>query len=110
MTVILSWTTDGTLSLCGELDSADVPHLEKDLARIIPISEGGLQLDLLQLELMDSGAVLEMHELLRRLAHPFRPLAILHAPQILAHSLYRVGDLERPDLYLVEPREEEPYG
>lgn len=110
MPVVLSWAAEDMLSFCGELDAAGLETLGHELMQMIPSAGGRLQLDLLQLDLLDTGSVLGMHKLLRSLANRFRPLIILHAPQILAHTLYRAGDLQRPGLSLVEPRQEEPYG
>ena len=48
---------------------------------------------------------------LRALRRRCRRLVLVHAPQILAHNLYRVGMLDGEDAVELEAmREDEPYG
>lgn len=64
-------------------------------------------LDLGELELLDGVSVARaataVDELLLRLGR----LTLLHAPQHLAHTLYKVGRLGHPGLVLVDPRQDE---
>ncbi|OBS09523.1 hypothetical protein Thpro_021851 [Acidihalobacter prosperus] len=99
---------DGTIALCGELDAAGVPSLRARL-QVLAGSAAVCRLELATLDLLDAGAVIGMLEAVRSLVSGGADVTLVHAPQTLAHTLYRVGALGQPGLFLVEPREEEPY-
>ncbi|AOV18257.1 hypothetical protein BJI67_15365 [Acidihalobacter aeolianus] len=102
---------DGILHLQGELVARDLPGFLECLAAELQADVmGNITLDLAELDLLDATAVIGLLERLRGLADSGRTVVVRHAPQNLAHSLYRVGALSHPGLQLVEPREEEPYG
>lgn len=68
-------------------------------------------LELGGLEILDSEGAAAAVEAIRLLLQRTSALTVLHAPHLLAHTLYRIGMLEAgKKLELVEPREEEPYG
>lgn len=94
------------VAVSGELDAGNarllLPLLESQGAII--------QLDLAELDIEDREATLAAVDAVRRLLADAGQLTIRHSPQILAHTLYRVGLLESPGLRLIEPRQEEPYG
>ena len=66
------------------------------------------RLDLLDLDLEDGVAVVETVNAVRALLAAHGQLILHHAPQMLAHTLYKVGMLEDGRLVLVEPRVEHP--
>lgn len=47
---------------------------------------------------------------LRALARPGKPVVVHACPQMLAHTLYKVGDLARGWIILASVRDEEPHG
>lgn len=94
------------LTISGELndDNADVlAVLLRDCRQV------GL-VDLSELDINGASAALEAVGAVRELLSGLGTLKLFHCPQILAHTLYRVGLLEGGTLELVDPRQEEPYG
>jgi hypothetical protein len=67
-----------------------------------------IELDLDDLELDDSAALVTVLNALRQLL-PQGPLVVRHAPQLLAHALYKAGMLLDGRLTLRDPREQEAY-
>ncbi len=69
-----------------------------------------VRLDLSDIDCADAEGTAELLRLIVDSARSGMMLEVEHAPQVLAHSLYRTADLTEPsNLSLVEPREEEPY-
>lgn len=72
---------------------------------------GGSEIGVLFLEeaeLLDGSATAQMVDAVRLLLERFERVKLIRSPQILAHSIYRVGMLAgNTRLELVEPREEE---
>lgn len=58
-------------------------------------------------ELTDGISVTHMVDAVRLLLGSYGQVRLIRSPQMLAHSLYRVGMLQGGGLELVEPREEE---
>ncbi len=70
------------------------------------------ELDLAELE-FDADAGVEVARWIDRIRALLREhgrLRLRACPQMLAHTLYKVGMLRDDRLELVEPREEDPYG
>ena len=67
------------------------------------------RLDLADREPADSAEVAALVEEIRSLAAT-GPIHIHNCPQMVAHTLYKVGDLRDGRIVLVDPRQEEPYG
>lgn len=107
--VTLNWSDDGSIHLCGDLDASGMTKLKSELNTLFDESLSECVIELEALELLDVQAVIGMVELLRALRLNAETVTVIHAPQILAHTLYRLGDLERTGLRLIEPRQEEPY-
>ena len=99
----------GGLALVGELDGDTVEALLDALARAAADEPPGpLSLDLGELELLDGVAVARAVTALRALLPRHSPLTLRDAPQMLAHTLYRVGALEDGRLRLNGLSAEEP--
>lgn len=107
--VTLNRADDDSIHLCGELDASGVRTLDGELKTLFGGAKQDCVLDLEALELLDVQAVIGMVELVRWLELNTNQLTLMHAPQTLAHTLYRLGALERNGLRLIEPRQEEPY-
>jgi ABC-type transporter Mla MlaB component len=99
---------EATLSLHGELDVAGIPAFAAEIAALQPMS-GPLLLELADFDIADGMAAVAAVNAVRHLARG-RHLVLRAAPQLLAHNLYRVGDLEGSSLVLEATREEEPFG
>jgi anti-anti-sigma regulatory factor len=77
--------------------------------RVLADGDERIQLDLSDLELDDGSAVAETVNAIRELLE-LAPVLVSNAPQMLAHTLYKVGLLEGGRLTLHEPRADEvPY-
>lgn len=67
-------------------------------------------LDLSELEIDDGPALARLVTRLRALLAEHGELELHGCPQLLAHTLYKTGELRHGRLRLVSVREEEPYG
>ncbi len=73
----------------------------------VVVAWGSLEIDLYDLEFSDGPAVAEAVNAIRAILD-WHPELVLHgAPQMLAHTLYKVGMLEEGSLTLENPREDE---
>lgn len=98
-----------SINVDGELDGDAAAGLEAALARAeAALPPGDLRLDLDGLELLDGVAVAVATSALRSLLARRPRLVLAHAPQMLAHTLYRVGALERGAVVVESVRAEEP--
>lgn len=98
-----------TLRVEGELDGEAASRLGPALARAeAALPPGDLRLDLDGLELRDGVAVAVATSALRALLERRPRLTLANAPQMLAHTLYRVGALERGLVVVESVRAEEP--
>jgi len=69
---------------------------------------GAVELMMEEAELTDGLSVTRMVDAVRLLVDRFDQVRLIRSPQMLAHSIYRLGMLtEGSRLELVEPREEE---
>jgi len=93
------------LRLAGTLGAENAGSLLERLGEKPLLQE----LDLDELEIEGRDAALEAVDAVKGLLEE-GPLVLRGAPQILAHTLYRVGLLERGRLTLRDTRQEEPYG
>lgn len=77
----------------------------------LEVEPGGSEIGVFFLEeaeLVDGSAIAQMVDAVRLLLERFERVRLIRSPQILAHSIYRVGMLVgNSRLELVEPREEE---
>lgn len=81
---------DGVLFLSGDLERTDIAALESQLTQ--PLAEA-ISLDCGELDIFDGAALACLARLLKDAAR-VRKFEIRGAPQLLAHTLYRVNALE----------------
>ncbi len=70
-------------------------------------SDAPIRLEFEELDLLDGAAVAEAVNAIREILETGRSLEIHHAPQMLAHTLYKTGMLADGRILLIEPVEEE---
>lgn len=107
--LIFTMTSDGW-GIDGELDLHNAASLRAWCERITAVQDART-LELGGLDILDSDGVTAAIDAIRLLLQRTPTLIVAHAPQLLSHTLYRLGMLEsdaRLDLF--EPRQEEPYG
>ena len=94
----------------GETDSAAFARALVDACATVPRPEhgGSLALDLDGLDLLDGVAVAEAINGLRAALALGAPVVLHRAPQMLAHTLYKIGMLTDGAISLEDPRVEEP--
>ena len=93
----------------GHIDASSASAFSLAVQQDVAVLAAGLNpivLDLHDLELSDGSAVAEAVNAMRALLAR-APLVIRHAPQMLAHTLYKTGLLRNGRLTLESPREEE---
>ncbi len=99
----------GRLLTSGEICSASAYEFSCDLVREVnrlKNSDASVCLEFGELDLLDGIAVAETVNGLRRILDNGFKLNIFHAPQMLAHTLYKAGMLVDGRILLVEPLEE----
>lgn len=67
-------------------------------------------MDLRELEVDDGPALARLVTRLRALAREHGSLELHACPQLLAHTLYKIGELRHGRIRLASVREEEPHG
>ena len=92
------------LKLGGEPTARDLESLLGELERSRPPDE--VVVDLADLDLEDAADVVALAEGLRSASARSSRVEILEAPQVLAHTLYRIGALQNQSLVLTDPRNE----
>ena len=93
--------------LLGDVDAAAAGRVLKALEAEM-VREGGVELMMEDAELTDAVSVARMVDAVRLLVGRFEHVRLIRSPQLLAHTLYRVGMIrEGAPLELIEPREEE---
>lgn len=98
---------DATLVISGELDESGIPEFAAEIAAL-PLLPDPLRLELNGFDIAGGMAAVAAVNAVRLLAHG-RHLVLHGAPQLLAHNLYRVGELKGGNLVLEAMREDEPY-
>jgi hypothetical protein len=98
------------LTVEGELSAAEA---ERGWAEITAAAAGligaaPLRLDLTHLDLPSGVSVAAGITALRALLHDHGELTLIGAPQMLAHTLYKIGSLGAAGLRLEDVREDEP--
>lgn len=96
------------MAVSGEVAGPEALALAAALGALPPGSERVL--DLADLDLEDGVAVAHLVTGLRALRARCDRLVLVAAPQMLAHTLYKVGALSDPGLVLVAPRQDEGMG
>lgn len=99
---------DTALIISGDLDASGITQFEAEIAAL-PLLPDPLRLDLSGFDISDGLAAVAAVDAMRRLARG-RRLVLQGAPQLLAHNLYRVGDLEGGSVVLEATRQDEAYG
>ncbi len=97
--------TTGHVLVEGEGDCAHQTHLVDAVVRTHASEEPVLDLE--GLELDDGVAAALWHDLIRRIRDCYGRVTVVHAPQMLAHTLYKVGDLRSGNVVLRAPRSDE---
>lgn len=97
-----------TLTFTGDLDRALVAEIAEQIDRV-PAEAGPLTIELGDTEMNDGAACARLATAIRQAAQRVGDVVVVEAPQVLAHTLYRVGALgdgRSGAVQLVEPREE----
>ncbi|MEL6344238.1 MAG: STAS domain-containing protein [Myxococcota bacterium] len=102
---MIEWSGE-TLVIHGDLDGPAATALAAQLRQLAG-SGPTLRIDLGELELDDGVAVAEMVNGLRALQRRWPALVLVEAPQMLAHTLYKVGMLDGERYQLIRPRDDE---
>jgi anti-anti-sigma regulatory factor len=103
-------TNASLITVGGNVDAGSAEAFAAAIEHDVPALSFGdrpIQIDLDNLELDDGSAVVEAVNALRGLMR-LGAVVLHHAPQMLAHTLYKTGMLEDDRIRLVTPRVEEP--
>ena len=105
MNLTFTWTE--RLTVDGDGTTEDAALLFKAALLDAPDRPGPVTIDLFGLDLDTGQATVAWHQTVRLLRDYFGAVTLLEAPQMLAHSLYKVGDLTDGRIRLVSPRSDE---
>lgn len=94
-----------SLKLEGDLDVQAVYEAQEYLD-LQSQDETPLVLDLSEADLDDGAATAALADMIRTLDRKWGGVTLIEPPQVLAHTLYRIGALASPTLRLIQPREE----
>lgn len=100
---------DSDIRVRGSIDASIAGAFAEALARDVRTLSGGgdtIHLDFEELELDDGVSIAQMVNALRELGRDAH-VVVRHAPQMLAHTLYKAGLLRAAWLSLEDPRQEE---
>ena len=101
-----AWREDA-LVLEGDLDADCADAVVDGVAQAWVLRGPRRLLDLTDLDVEDGPANARLVDLVRTLRDAAGHIVLLGAPQMLAHVLYKVGDLEQGRIRLVAPRSDE---
>jgi ABC-type transporter Mla MlaB component len=102
----LEWDGD-TLVIFGDFDGEIAARVAEHV-RSMPLPPGDtLTVEMGELDLDDGVSVAELVNAIRTLIGRGRHLVLIEAPQMLAHTLYKVSMLDTQPITLVRPREDE---
>jgi len=105
MTLHFAW--DGRLIVEGNSIHDTADSLTEGILSRIPPSETEPTLDLYGLDIDTGVATAAWHAAIRRIRDDRGRVLLVDAPQMLAHSLYKVGDLRDGRIQLESPRTDE---
>lgn len=105
MNVTITW--EDAVVVDGSSDTDTTEILLSALQQVIPRETTPLVLELYGLDVDSGGATVAWHTVVRHLRDRHGHVVLVEAPQMLAHSLYKVGDLADGRIALVAPRSDE---
>ena len=91
---------DGILFIEGEVSGHNVDDFCQQIRPYFPPTKG---FDLLDFDIEDGVAMAALITFLRQVV----PVEIHHAPQMLAHTIYKIGMLDTGSIQLIRPRYDE---
>jgi len=94
----------------GDLDSTQCNCLRAFWDCHIDESAARVDIELTELDGIDGESVAVMVDIVRGHLTRGANVSVRRAPQMLAHTFYKIGLLSDPRFQLIEPRVEEPYG
>lgn len=95
----------GVLTLTGLIDRDMAALFGEQLAGLEP-SDAPIHIELEDADVEDGVVVTMLVDYLRTTARRVGRVELHHAPQVIAHTLYRVGALSEMPITLIDPREE----
>lgn len=102
MSLYLAW--NGVLTVDGTSTTETADELFHTVTSHIPTGVPHPALHLYGLDIESGLATAAWHDVVRRLRERHGHVVLVEAPQMLAHSLYKVGDLQDGRIRLIGPR------
>jgi anti-anti-sigma factor len=97
------------VELAGDLVSADCNCLRSFWECHVGDDLPAIEIDMTAVDSMDSESVAVLTELVRDHVATGAEVTLHQAPQMLAHTLYKIGLLDHAGLTLVDPRSDEQH-
>lgn len=94
----------------GDLDSGQCDCLQAFWNCHIDETAAQVDIELADLDCLDGQSISALVEIVRQHLSAGAAVTVHHAPQMLAHTFYKIGLISNPRFELIAPRQEEPYG
>ena len=94
-----------TLTFDGDLDAESAAAVVSAIDDVNS-SDSALVLNMRDVEVLEGRACAALVDAIRRAVRRLGDVVVVEGPQVLNHTLYRVGALESGCIRLVEPRDE----
>jgi ABC-type transporter Mla MlaB component len=101
----IDWIED-RLILSGVLQAGELAEQRRELERVS--SEGPLEIEMGGLDIEDGASMSFLASWIKRLLRRNTEVAVIGAPQLLIHNLYRIGYHPHAGLHVREMRRDEP--
>lgn len=95
------------VELAGDLDARECNCLQAFWDCHLPDDLATLDLDMAAVDSLDAESVAVLTTLVRNHLATGAEVTLHHPPQMLAHTLYKIGLLDHAGLTLIEPRTDE---
>jgi anti-anti-sigma regulatory factor len=93
----------------GDLDGSNCNCLRAFWDCHIPEDASQVDVDMLEVDAIDGESIAHLVGIVRTHLASGAAIALRHAPQMLAHTLYKTGMLGNARLELIEPRSDEQH-
>lgn len=92
--------------LAGDIRGAECDCLARFWSQVVQPAAGSLRLDMTEVTDIDAPAIAILVDLVRQAASLDQPVVVESPPQMLAHTLYKVGALG--PIVIEQPRNDVP--
>ncbi|MCB9850332.1 MAG: hypothetical protein H6817_06465 [Phycisphaerales bacterium] len=97
------------VELAGDLVASDCNCIQSFWDCHVPDGVAAIDVDMAAVDSLDGESVAVLTNIIRRHVAEGTEVTLYEAPQMLAHTLYKIGMLDHPALTLIDPRHDEQH-